>query len=232
MKKSNASLLGIFVLFCSQFVYADALYSILNSSRHLESIEGNIQNIDTEIWQSQLDIENLMKSVNGSLTGSSGIGTYHFHDYQSYGAGADNWTAVMQMIKGGGSSGDLGRTINSLANQFPINEADFNKGVSDPASRQYYLMQAQTIYAARASSQLDYDKIQSQIAYQQMLQQQIEKTSNLKSALDLNNRIEVESNLINLEILRQAAISNQQQAMQHQGDLIHVLSNAKFLTKQ
>ncbi|HSW69154.1 MAG TPA: type IV secretion system protein, partial [Gammaproteobacteria bacterium] len=108
----------------------------------------------------------------------------------------------------------------------------YSGGVSNPTSRAYYTTQSQTIVAARAASQLDYDKVQNQIAYQQALQQQIENAKDLKSAMDLNNRIQVESNLINLEILRQAAISNQQQAVTAQGGVNSALTNAKFLTKQ
>ena len=98
-------------------------------------------------------------------------------------------------------------------------------------NQQYYAVKSKTVLAARAASQLDYDHIQNQIAYQQMLQQQIEKATDLKSAIDLSNRIQVEGNLINLAILRQAALSNQQQAINEQANINSALSNAKFLTK-
>ena len=95
-----------------------------------------------------------------------------------------------------------------MQGEFPIDINGYNQGVSDPTSRQYYADQSQTVLATRAASQLDYDKIQDQIAYQQMLQQKIDNTDELKSALDLNNRIQVESNLINLEILRQSHLES------------------------
>ncbi len=232
MNKNYLILFFIFMLSFSQMSYADAIYSILNAVRHLEQIESGMQAGQLDILKSQLDVENLMKQVNASMIGNSGWGTYQFHDYQSYGAGANDWASVLQMIKAGGSSGAFGQAVNSISNQFPVDYAVFNKGMRDEKMQRYYASQSQTILAARAASQLDYDKIQDQIAYQQMLQQQIEKTTNLKAAVDLNNRIQVESNLINLEILRQTSIGNQQQAMSQQVGLIHALSNAKFLTKQ
>jgi len=170
--------------------------------------------------------------VDGNLSGHSGWGAYQFHDYQSYGQGASSWADLSQTVKTGGSTGQLGQVVNNISREFPIDTNAFSNGVTSSSSRAYYADQSQTIVAARAASQLDYDKVQDQIAYQQMLQQQIEKTDNLKSAVDLNNRIQVEANLINLEILRQAAISNQQQAITAQGGVNNALMNAKFLTKK
>ena len=226
----------IFILLCvalmSRAAYADAIYSILNAIQQLESIETGIQNTQIDILESQLDVEDLMKQVNSHLTGNSGWGNYQFHDYQSYGAGSATWADVARMAATGGSSGQLGQTMNALAGQFPIDSKAFNSGVSSAMHRNYYAMQSQTILAARAASQLDYDKIQDQIDYQQMLQHQIENTKDLKSAMDLNNRIQLEANLIHLEVLRQSAIANQQQALSGQANMNSALSNAKFLTKQ
>lgn len=185
-----------------------------------------------EILTSQQDIEKLMKEVNGGLTSHSGWGAYQSHDYQSYGSGASDWAGIMQMAKNGSGTGALGKTLNSINSQFPIDSNTFSKGISDTNSQKYYSIQSQTVLAVRAASQLEYDKIQDQINYQQMLQQQIEKTKDLKSAVDLNNRIQVETNLINLGILRQSALSNQQNAVYEQANLNSALLNSKFLTKQ
>jgi hypothetical protein len=224
-------IISCFVLLLSQTSYADAIYTILYDVKDLVRVQKLMLNYQGNLLKSQLDIEDLMKQVNGSVTGHSGWGTYRLHDYQSYGDSARNWASVMHLAEGGGGSGALGQTMNSLANQFPINQEQFNKGVTDPNSQKYYVLQSQTVLATRAASQLDYDKIQDQIAYQQMLQQQIEKPNDLKGAVDLNNRIQIESNLINLEVLRQAALANQQHAVSEQANLNSSLANAKFLTK-
>lgn len=224
-------MLGISIFVVSQMSFADALYSILNGVHHLESLEDSIQHGQLDMLNSQRDIEGLMKDVQHGIVGHSGWGTYQFHDYQSYGNGANNWNNVMHMAEGGGGSGSLGITMNSLANQFPINQEQFNRGINNSSQQQYYALQSQTVLATRAASQLDYDKIQNQIAYQQMLQQQIEKANDLKSAVDLNNRIQVEANLINLEILRQSALANQQHAISEQANINSALLHARFLTK-
>ena len=231
MNKRFLIALFIFTITFSQSSQADAIYSILNAIHNLEALESSIDKSQIGMLKSQLDVEGLMKQLNEGMTSHGGWGTYLSHDYQSYGDSARSWTDVMRLAEGGGGSGALGQSMSSLANQFPIDKQAFNKGISNPTSQKYYVLQSQTVLAARTASQLDYDKIHDQIAYQQMLQKQIEKTADLKGAVDLNNRIQVEANLINLEILRQAALSNQQHAISDQANINSALLNAKFLTK-
>src|SRR4051812_35820412 len=99
--------ISVLLLILMKTVYADALYSILNSSRHIEKIEGNIAGIESSLLRSNQDIDYLMKQVNGSMVGHSGWGTYQFHDYQSYGQGATSWAALAQTIHIGGGAGQL-----------------------------------------------------------------------------------------------------------------------------
>lgn len=220
-------------------LYANWLEDIWRSSLRLEKLQGGILDregqmlgVQRDILSSQRDIQNLMQDVNHSVTGNSGWGNYQFHDYQSYGGGANDWANVMRMAENGSGDGALGRTMADLSVQFPADRFLFNRGIHDDKQQKYYAMQAQTILAARTASHLDYNKIQDQIQYQQMLQQQIEQTKDLKAAVDLNNRIQVEGNLIQLEILRQVALLNQQQAVTGQATINTALSNAKFLTKE
>jgi hypothetical protein len=194
--------------------------------------QNDLINIQKGVLSSQKTIESLMREVNHGIVGNSGWGTYQSHDYQSYGGSAGDWSNVMHMAENGQGDGYLGQMMGGLSHQFPADRNTFNRGVTDLNSQRYYALKSQTILAARAASQLDYNKVQDQIAYQQMLQQQIEKTKDLKAAVDLNNRIQVEGNLISLEILRQTALTNQQQAITEQAAVNSALSNARFLTKQ
>jgi hypothetical protein len=232
MSKKSFGTLILVLITMNQTVYADAIFSILSTLKEMALTQAGIAHSNESLLRSSVDIESLMKDVNRNLTGSSGWGTFQSHDYQSYGNSARSWSDVMRLADGGGGSGSLGQTVNSIATQFPIDKTSFNSGISDPSSQTYYAVQSKTVLATRAASQLDYDKVQDQIGYQQMLQQQIEKTKDLKSAVDLNNRIQVEANLINLEMLRQSALSNQQHAISEQANINSALSNAKFLTKQ
>ncbi|MBV9575902.1 MAG: hypothetical protein JO149_04705 [Gammaproteobacteria bacterium] len=235
MKKLLFTLLLISL---SPSLYANWYESIFRSELRMEGLQGGIldkqgQMLDVErnMLNSQQDIDSLMHDVNRNITGNSGWGNYRFHDYQSYGGGANDWSAVMQMAENGRGDGELGQTMGGLSNQFPANKNIFNDSDHDEQAQKYYALQTQTILAVRSASHLDYNKIQDQIQYQQMLQQQIEMTKDLKAAVDLNNRIQVEGNLILLEILRQVVLLNQQQAITEQATVNVALSNAKFLTK-
>lgn len=218
--------------------YANWFADIVDRIEKTNAINTNILqgqmaelNIQQDILASQKGIEKLMQQVDGNLRGHSGWGTYQFHDYQSYGDGARDWAGVMHMAENGRGKGELGETLQNISTQFPANQAVFNQGITGTSNQKYYAVKTRTILAARAASELDYNKVQDQIAYQQMLQQQIEKTADLKAAVDLSNRIQVEGNLIGLEVLRQTALANQQQAINEQAGVNSALSNAKFLTK-
>jgi len=227
----------LLVITCLSFFFASTAQAswfskIVDLIKASNGLQRDTFQRDGEILATQQHIDGLIQELNGHMTGSRGWGTYQFHDYQSYGDGASDWGSVINMANQGHGTGELGSMMGNLSNQFPANANSYNQSVSNQIHQKYYALKSQTVLAARAASQLDYNKIQAQIAYQQMLQQQIEKASDLKAAIDLSNRIQVEGNLINLEILRQVALLNQQQAITEQASLNSALSNAKFLTKK
>lgn len=196
------------------------------------SVNNQMLGTDQEILRTQKDINSLMKQVNAHMTSHSGWGTYQFHDYQSYGGSSQNWSSVLQMAERGSGEGQFGSTVEGISKQFPADLDTYNSSIQSENHQKYYALKSQTVLAARAASTLDYNKIQDQIAYQQMLQKQIENTHDLKASVDLQNRIQVEGNLINLQILRQAAIANQQQSVAEQASVNAALSNARFLNKE
>lgn len=239
MKKTTKLFILIIGISLHSASYANWFADIVNRIEQTNGINTNILNnqsaslnIQRDILSSQKDIEKLMRQVDDSMHGHSGWGTYQFHDYQSYGVDASDWSRVMKMGDSGYGSGALGQIMHGLSNEFPADRQAYNSGVTNSTKQKYYALKSQTILAARAASQLDYNKIQDQITYQQMLQQQIENTKDLKAAIDLSNRIQVEGNLINLEILRQTSLANQQQAISEQDSVNVALTNARFLTKK
>jgi hypothetical protein len=234
MSKKLILLAAIFSLStsCHANWYQDIINAIVKQSGITNGILTNELTLQQDMLRSQKELQKLMEQMNGHMTGHSGYGTYQFHDYQSYGLGANDWSGVVNMAKNGRGDGALGGMIGSVARDFPLDSRAYNRGIGNPNSQRYYAIKSQTTMAARAASELDYNKIQQQIAYQQVLMQQIENTRDIKAAMDLANRIQVEGNLINLEILRQSALVNQQQAITEQASVMSALSNAKFLTKQ
>ena len=205
--------------------YADKLGTISINLANLVGIQKNILSI-------QSNIQGIMKQLDSNMTGHSGWGTYQFQDHQSYGKSANDWNSVLQMAENSKGEGQLGAILSRLAKDFPANQAIFNGAIRDNNLQKYYALKSQTALSVRSASELDYNKIQTQITYQQMLQGQIEKTEDLKAAVDLNNRINVENNLIQLEMLRQMALANQQQSITEQASINSALTHAKFLSKE
>jgi hypothetical protein len=238
-------LLAVFIVIMSTFSL-NCHASIINILRMIENYssaslgvqrdilggQNAIVDMQRDLLKSQREVEGIMRQMNTYLTGHSGWGTYQFHDYQTYGESAHDWVSVLRMAEQGQGSGALGQVIGGIGNQFPANQNTFNSGIAEPQAQKYYALKSQTVLATRAASVLDYNKIQDQITYQQMLQQQVENTKDLKAAIDLLNRIQVEGNLINLEILRQVALTNQQQSITEQATVNSALFNARFLTKK
>lgn len=211
---------------------ASRLTNIVNALKALQGTQISMLAVQYDILDSQHDIQGLMKQVNNNLTSHAGWGSYNVHDYQSYGNEAKNWESVIKMAGTNNSSGILGETINHLSNEFPIDKKSFSRSNNVDNQQLYYAIKSQTALATRAASQLDYDKIADQMSYQKMLLQQIDKAKDLKSAVDLSNRIQIEANLISLSILRQTAVNNQQQSITEQATINGALANAKFLTKE
>lgn len=234
MKKRLLILCVVLSLSTSSYAnwYQDIINAITKQAGITNDILGREFSLQQDMLSSQQDIQGLMDQVNKNLRSHSGYGSVGFHDYQSYGMNAGDWLEVIRMAERGQGDGALGKVINKMSREFPIDQRSFNRAVSDVNAQRYYAMKSGTVLAARAASQLDYNKIQDQIAYQQMLLKKIEQTDDLKAAMDLSNRIQVEGNLINLEILRQSALDNQQQAVTEQAAVISALANARFLTRE
>lgn len=200
----------------SQAVYADVFTEILNE---LES-QTNLQQQISQYTNVLPNINTVLQNEYNALyqnNGHDGYGNLFFNpSLQSWGTNTSNWNLVLQSYQQGGTG--LGQIAQQLNQQFPIQPSSIVNPNTQSINAQYYTLEAQTALASRAASQLDYNNIQNQINYMQQLQQQIDKTPDIKGALDLQNRIAVENNLIQLEVLRLTALSNQQQAVKAQGE--------------
>lgn len=233
MRKQLITLCTLLLLSSASYAnwFQDIINTITKQSGITNGLLNNELSIQQDILESQKSIDSLMNQMNKHMTSHSGYGSYGFKDYQSYGVDGGDWMTVMRMAEHGQGEGALGGMVGKVSKDFPVDAQMYNRVVTDTNSQRYYAMKSGTVLAARAASQLDYNKIQDQIAYQQMLMKQIESTRDLKGAMDLSNRIQVEGNLIYLEILRQAALVNQQQAVTEQAQVLGAYSNARFLNK-
>lgn len=130
------------------------------------------------------------------------------------------------------SQGEVSGIVNQLVNEFPLTS---NTQTNWSTALQHYTtLQSQTALATRASSNSIYNEITNAIAHQHQLQTQIGQTNNLKEAIDLQNRLTVENNLIALLQLRLEALSQHLEAVNTQGDSLSQAQTHQFfsLTKQ
>ncbi len=200
----------------SQTATADVFSDILNELESQTNLQQQISQYTNVLPNMNTVLQNQYSALYQN-NGHDGYGNLFFNNaLQSWGTNTSSWSSVLQSYQQGGTG--LGQIAQQLNDQFPIQSSNIINPNAQSINAQYYTLEAQTALASRAASQLDYNNIQNQINYMQQLQQQIDKTPDIKGALDLQNRIAVENNLIQLEVLRLTALSNQQQAVKAQGE--------------
>lgn len=159
------------------------------------------------------------------LTGSYGYGQLNYNpQLSSWGHGTDQWAALLTAYQS--NSGEFGTLAKQLQQQFPL-EATAMK----PHARMnsYQTLQAQTALATRTASEHTYNQLQAKRDAQQQLHSQIDHTANIKAALDLQNRLSYENNLLQLELVRLLALSTEQAAINQQGAANRALVHQQFL---
>jgi hypothetical protein len=195
----------------------------------LISIAAQIQGYQFQMTGIQETIQRLNRQIQEAVSGQSEWGHWQYTDYSSWGENTDHWSDVLNIAANGGNNSQLGRVLRSLAQEFPVDTTLYSHVNPNKTDQKFYALKSKTALAARAASQLSYDKIQEQINYANQLRQKIGTTMTLKQALDLQNRLTIENNLIQLETLRQLSLINQQHALDSQAEVNDALQNARFL---
>jgi hypothetical protein len=209
---------------------ADSISDLLGLVSSINNADTAMAGYEQTISGLEGDIKNGIGSLNSAMTSHTGMGSLNFKDFASWGNGSSDWGSVLNLAQSGGGAGNLGAAMSQLAKQFPMNTNFVNQHTNDPVQQQWYAVNAQTALAARAASQADYNQIQQQINNEQQLKDQIATTPDIKAAADLQNRLQVENNLIQLEMLRELSLSNQQQALKTQAAASGALQDAEILS--
>jgi hypothetical protein len=182
-------------------------------------------NLQQQIQQYTSQMTGLQQQTLQTMIGSYGYGSLNYNpNLQSWGNNTDNWSSTLNSYQQGGNG--VGQIAQQHNQQFPIQQSTVANPNSQSLDAKYYSLQAQTALAARSASEYDYNNIQTKITNLQQLHDQIDKTTNIKAAIDLQNRLQYESSVIQIELLRLAALSNQQQAIEAQGESDAVVNNA------
>ncbi|WP_218813526.1 type IV secretion system protein [Rickettsiella endosymbiont of Dermanyssus gallinae] len=211
------------LILCPLKSNADPFISgVLHLVAQIEGYQMQMENI-------QSTISRLNRQIKQAVSGHSEWAHWRFRDFQSWGLHADRWGSLLELVTHGGNDGQLGLILRLLSREFPAGIELYNRVNRNRSDQQFYSLRAKTALVTRAASQLSYDRIQEQINYANELRSQIGTTSTLKEAVDLETRINLENNLIQIEVLRQLALMNQQHAVNAQTEVNLDLQTARFV---
>jgi hypothetical protein len=182
-------------------------------------------NLQQQIQQYTSQMTDLEQQTLQTMIGNYGYGSLDYNpNLQSWGNNTGNWNSLLSSYQQ--SDNGVGQIAQQHNQQFPIQQSSVANPNPQSLDAKYNSVLAQTALAMRSASEYDYNNIQTQITYLQQLHDQIDKTTNLKAAIDLQNRTQYESSSIQIELLRLTALSNQQQAIESQGESNTVVNNA------
>lgn len=193
-------------------VHAEPITDIVSLLKKIH--DGKLTHMDAQISRiGEQTLERLQKQhdlLEKSLIGNRIYGSQNYSDFSSWGK-LEDWPGWLNAYQNGQTS--LGGVAKKLEQEFPLkDEQPHQKNIKQKTDD----LMAKTALALRAASQLTLESLERQLAYQQQLRVQIDKTTDLKSSLDLQNRLQLENNLIQLQLVRLVALSNQQQALDSQ----------------
>lgn len=157
-----------------------------------------------------------MQSQYQAITGNYGWGALgnNISDLKNRQWGADNWSDALKGLSGGNSQRYKELWAQYKSNHLILSEDAFSKGADLNLAKNYN----QTIKANQASSVMsdyEFEKINQHLQKAYELGKAIEnanKNKDLKSAVDLNSRIQLESTFISIELLRMQTLLNKQTA--------------------
>lgn len=214
------------------FLFAIALLTIFD----IETVHANLPVIDVgDIAQNVKEVAQLknqynqMKQQYSSITGKYGWGNWKngASDLNQREWAPSDWKSALA----GMSGGNPGR-YKELLNQYKqshqtMSKDQFAKG-SDQSLAASYQNQVQTNQASSVSATYEFNDINKHLQTLQQLGQQIEKAPNLKSAIDLNSRIQLEVAYVSIEELRMQTVLNQQTSQAQASQIAQENEAAKF----
>lgn len=170
-----------------------------------------------------------MKQQYSSITGNYGWGNWQngSSDLSQREWAPGDWHSALQ----GMSGGNPGR-YQELLSQYKqshqtMSKDQFAKG-SDQNLATSYKNQVQTNQASSVSATYEFNDINKHLQNLQQLGKQIETAKNLKSAMDLNSRVQLEVAYISIEELRMQTVLNQQMAQSEASKITQENEAAQF----
>lgn len=196
-----------------------------------ENIAQNIKEVSqlTKNYKEMQDQYDQMKQQYSSITGKYGWGNWNnsSSDLTQREWAPGDWKSALAGMSGGNPS-----RYNELLEQYKqshqtMSKDQFAKGSSQTLATSYQ-NQVQTNQASSVSATYEFNDINQHLQTLQQLGQQIEKAPNLKSAMDLNSRIQLEVAYVSIEELRMQTVLNQQMSQSQASQIAQENEAAKF----
>jgi hypothetical protein len=178
-----------------------------------------IQGINEDSLEQLNHLKSLQNEMNNMLSGH-----YNFGDLlndptlQQWGEHTETWQKVMQAYKAG--KGAYNDTAATLEREFPIQAISHLDPKSfDVVQDKYYTATAESALASRAASQTAYEKAVQTDVLIEKLKKEIDggKNQNLKSAVDLSIRANLEATEAMLSLVKLQAASLNAKGIEMQG---------------
>ena len=162
-----------------------------------------------------------MQKQYAAMTGNYGWGSWNNSaaDLKERKWSPSEWTSALNGMAGGNPERyqELLREYQSM--NASMSESDYAKGTDQTLAKSYQ-NQVKTTQTSYATATYEFNDINRHLQNLYDLSQQIEdkKNSDMKSAMDLNSRIQIESSYIAMEEVKMSTLLNQQmaQAQSHQ----------------
>lgn len=175
-----------------------------------------------------------MKEQYSSITGNYGWGNWQNsqRDLTDHEWAAGDWHSALAGMAGGNPA-RYQQLLNQYKQSHPTLDQNTYQQGTDKGLAANYQQQVQTNQASHTTATYEFNDINKHLQTLYQLGQQIEnasKNKDLKSAVDLNSRIELEVAYISTEELRMQTLLNQQMAEQQSSQI--AMENEKAIYNQ
>ncbi len=234
MRKKHYSVIAAIALNCiSSLSYADIIgvadaEMLVTALKQLSELQAQYRVLkDTyQTAQNQLDNLNQIKSMN---SGHYGFGDLNnsLDSLQSWQSPVSTWQDALQNLSGGNPERYQSLVDAYEKNHPSLNETNYAR-YTTPENVARFKEDKAVNRAVQVQTTQSYNEINQHMAALHKLSQQIEKTPNTKSAIDLNSRLITEIGFIQLMSLRLQALMSQQVAQESLSELQDRADMARF----
>ena len=172
---------------------------------------------------------NMAKQIANGQIGHYGFGQYlnSAEDLKRRQWSPDRWEDALQGLSGGNPA-RYRELVEEYQHSHEFVAPNQYARVANTQATVNYVQASQTNQAASVQATYSFNEINDHLKTIHDLTGQIEKTENMKSAMDLNSRIQAELAYVSVQELKMQTLMNQQMAQSQSNELVAQSESAKF----